>query len=477
MNTSLTLSRNRRSRTCSHDDIDGVSWSGVDAVKVHLHGLIMSVAPREMHDDKNSELKEIRRVWDIRDAKTGGTMVAAAGGITSTVLAERVRPSRLAPVGGVSTYVPEVDALRAIAMTAVIAFHCKLMPFGWMGVWLFYVVSGFSVTTSLLSRRHPAASIGAAVGRFYIRRALRIWPLYFAFVVLNVIVLEAIGRTEPLEDLPWLLSFTQNLKMIFTEYTPAANWSAFGHLWTLAVEQQFYLVFPLLLILRGRFARGLVLLGVIAVAPLIRAAVAYWAAGLGWDPGRIAFAVYAFGPAHFDAFAAGSLVAFFRDEISRSRRFAVASMVVTAIIAVVYVGFYTTYGVTEAGQFSIDALRNIVSGILYGQGREITVYLLPTCIGVTILTGILSGERLCLLVCRSQSLQAIGRISYAGYLFHIPILALLGAFVPIFSVPGSGPLWVASHVGLFVCAFLLTVTTARLSFVFFERHFARIRWG
>jgi peptidoglycan/LPS O-acetylase OafA/YrhL len=410
----------------------------------------------------------------------GKTMMATAGGASTTELAEEGHPSQGAPVGairGVSTYVPEVDALRAIAMTAVIVFHCKLMPFGWMGVWLFYVVSGFSVTTSLLSRRHPAASIGAAIARFYIRRALRIWPLYFAFVALNVLLLEAIGRTEPLEDLPWLLSFTQNLKMIFTDYTLAANWSAFGHLWTLSVEQQFYLVFPLLLTLRGRFARSLVLLGMIAIAPLIRAAVAYWAAGRGWDPGRIAFAVYAFGPAHFDAFAAGSLVALFRDEISRNRRFAVASMVVTATITVAYVGIYATLGVTEVGQFSVDAMRNIISGILYGHGREITVYLLPVCTGVTILIGILSGERLCLLLCRSQSLQAIGRVSYAGYLYHIPVLMLLGAFVPIFAVPGNRPLWVAGHVGLFVCTFLLTVATARLSFLFFEQHFTRIRWG
>jgi peptidoglycan/LPS O-acetylase OafA/YrhL len=406
--------------------------------------------------------------------------MATAGGAISAELAEQAHPSPSARVGtvrGVSTYVPEVDAVRAIAMTAVIVFHCNLMPFGWMGVWLFYVVSGFSVTTSLLSRRHRAASIGGAIGRFYIRRALRIWPLYFAFVALNVLLLEAIGRTEPLEDLPWLLSFTQNLKMIFTDYTLATNWPAFGHLWTLAVEQQFYLAFPLLLILRGRFARSLVLLGVIAVAPLIRAAVACWAAGHGWDPGRIAFAVYAFGPAHFDAFAAGSLVALFREEISRDRRFAVVSMVVTATIAVTYIGIYTTLGVTEVGQFSVDAMRNIVSGILYGQGREVTVYLLPTCTGVTILIGILAGDPLCLSVCRSQTLQAIGRVSYAGYLFHIPILMLLGAFVPIFAVPGGGLLWVTEHIGLFVCAFLLTVATARLSFVLFEQHFTRLRWG
>ena len=73
-------------------------------------------------------------------------------------------------------YVPEVDALRGLAMTAVILGHCKLMPFGWMGVWLFYVVSGFSVTTSLFGGRRREASAGAAIGGFYLRRALRIWP-------------------------------------------------------------------------------------------------------------------------------------------------------------------------------------------------------------------------------------------------------------------------------------------------------------
>lgn len=449
-------------------------------MKAHLHGLITSAGPCEAHEYENIEFSETRRVGNIRDSEAGKATIAAAEGVTHTVPARQDRLSQSASAGairGVNTYVPEVDALRAIAMTAVIVFHCKLMPFGWMGVWLFYVVSGFSVTTSLFSRRHPAPSLGVAIGKFYGRRALRIWPLYFAFVALNVILLEAIGRPEPLEDLPWLLSFTQNLKMILTDYAPAANWPAFGHLWTLAVEQQFYLVFPFLLTLRERFTRSLVLFGVIAIAPVIRAAVAYWAAGRGWDPGRIAFAVYAFGPAHFDAFAAGSLVALFRDEISRSRRYAVASTVITVTIIIAYMGFYTTLGVVDAGQFSVDALRNIVSGILYGQGREITVYLLPTCVGVTILIGILSGQRLCLLVCRSQPLQAIGRISYAGYLFHIPVLVLLGTFVPIFTISGSGPLWVAEHVGLFVCAFLLTVASARLSFVFFEQRFTRIRWG
>lgn len=406
-------------------------------------------------------------------------MTATAERIDAREFAEPANVARSATVAvarRTSAYVPEVDALRAIAMTSVIVFHCKLMPFGWMGVWIFYVVSGFSVTTSLFSRPSSTSSTGARIRNFYIRRALRIWPLYFTFVLLNVVFLVAIGKTGPLQDLPWLLTFTHNIKMILTNYTPATSWPAFGHLWTLAVEQQFYLVFPLLLLLPGRAARGVALLGVIAIAPLIRAAVGHWASGLGWDSERVAFAVYAFGPAHFDAFAVGSLIALFREEISRDRRFVFVSLALTLAVVIAHVGTYATLGVMEAGRFSADSMRNIVSGIMYGQGREITAYFLPVCACGTMLIGILSGERLCLLLCKSDRLQAIGRVSYGGYLFHIPVLMLLGTFVPIFAVPVRGPLWLASHVGLFVCAYTLTVAIAWVSFTGFEQRFTRIRW-
>jgi peptidoglycan/LPS O-acetylase OafA/YrhL len=401
-------------------------------------------------------------------------MIAAAWSAGSFGAGAKRMLSGTEPVASRRAYVPEVDALRGLAMTAVIAFHCKLMPFGWMGVWIFYVVSGFSVATSVLSRERLSVSRSQEIGRFYIRRMLRIWPLYFGFVGLNVVVLEAMGNKAPLEDLPWLLTFTQNLKMILVDYLPKANWPAFGHLWTLAVEQQFYLVFPLLMVLRRRSTRGLVLSGIIAFALFLRAATGQWALGMGYDPGRIAFAVYAFGPAHFDAFAAGCLIALFREEIAVNRRLALAAFAVTATITVAYLGTYAAIGVREDGHFSVDAMRNIVSGILDGQGREITVYLIPTCIAATILIGILSKHRVCLLLCRIPGLQAIGRVSYGGYLFHVPVLMVVGTFVVPLLVPFIGTAIFGSRVTLFVFAFPLTAACAWVSFIYFEQPFLRI---
>ena len=69
-----------------------------------------------------------------------------------------VKAAHFAPLA-VTDYISEVDALRCMAMTGVVAMHCRLLPFGWTGVWLFYVISGFAITSSLLaSGRRPARS-------------------------------------------------------------------------------------------------------------------------------------------------------------------------------------------------------------------------------------------------------------------------------------------------------------------------------
>jgi peptidoglycan/LPS O-acetylase OafA/YrhL len=375
-------------------------------------------------------------------------------------------------VGG---YVPEVDALRALAMSAVIAFHCGLMPFGWMGVWLFFVISGFAVTTSLLAGEERGSSLGRTVKQFYLRRVLRIWPVYMAFIVCNVLVLLALGKTGPLSDLPWLLSFTQNLRMIFKAYTPDNAWGGFEHLWTLAVEQQFYLVFPLLLLLRGKRARGLGLLGIILVAPLIRALVVAAAAAHGWDNIQTAFAAYAFAPAHFDAFAAGSLIALFRTEIATDRRILPAVLLLATICTVGHIGAYLTIGILKSGNHPVEAMRNIVSGIAYGQGREISFYLVPTSLSAAALVGILSGNQHCLRALGIQRLQAIGQVSYGGYLFHVPVLMIGSLLVSLVVVPLFHSPLMVSRIVLFAAGYPVTIALAWLSYTYFEKPLIQLR--
>jgi len=385
-----------------------------------------------------------------------------------------------AAAGADHGYVPEVDALRALAMTGVILMHCGLLPFGWMGVWLFFVVSGFAVSTSLLGGAGQEPLGRRAILRFHARRALRIWPVYIAFVLLGAVYLAEAGRWGALVDMPWLLSFTFNLDMIFKTYTPRNAWSGFAHLWTLSVEQQFYLVFPFLLLLRGRRARSMALLAAIAAAPAIRAAAGAAAHHAGWDAERAAFAVYAFGPAHFDAFALGTLIALYRRELTGNRRAAALAAAAALLVTLTYGGIYAWLGVARAGGISVEALRNIVSGILYGDGRQVLVYYVPVSMAVAALTGILAAGPAWLRLGRLPGLQAIGRVSYGGYLFHLPVLIVLLALAPGLGAHRSGADdpgalgYVLRHGALFVIAYAVTLAVAASSFVWFESPIARL---
>jgi peptidoglycan/LPS O-acetylase OafA/YrhL len=118
-------------------------------------------------------------------------------------------------------YVSEVDTLRGLAMTGVVAQHCGFLPFGWIGVWLFYVISGFAITSSLLASDRAPHSKLFLVRNFYVRRNLRIWPLYFIFVIGNMIAAVMAGRNDVLASAPWLATFTYNFRMMLHD----ENWA------------------------------------------------------------------------------------------------------------------------------------------------------------------------------------------------------------------------------------------------------------
>ncbi|MCB8877318.1 acyltransferase family protein [Acidisoma silvae] len=372
-----------------------------------------------------------------------------------------------------SAYLPEVDALRCLAMLAVIAIHSGLFPFGWTGVWLFFVISGFAVTSSLFSAKHAQHSVTRRIVNFFARRAFRIWPIYFGYIAVSAIFILAFRTPGDLAEVPWLLTFTQNIKMIIESYAPGTVWGGFAHLWTLSDEQQFYVVFPFVLLLPNRRLRTIALVGVILLAPVIRYAVASWSLDQHYDALHAAFAVYAFGPGHFDAFAAGSLIALYRQEIAANIRYAQVAAVVALAISVAYVLTYVLVNIRLSGHVSVSDTRNVLSGVLFGQGRQIWVYYVPTSLGVALLMGILVRNSALLRICNLPGLQAIGRISYGGYLYHVPVLMILGALVPALSPPITGASSYLAHILLFFATAALTVFAASLSYQYLEQPFNR----
>jgi len=158
-----------------------------------------------------------------------------------------------------ATYRPEIDGLRAVAVLGVIVHHLntRLLPGGYLGVDIFFVISGFVITGSLA--RRPAASLADLMLGFYGRRIRRLLPAMLLCVVITAVAL-CLVNPEPGQMLGvgWRALFgSSNLilhRLAVDYFRSAAELNPFTHTWSLGVEEQFYLLFPLLVWFSG-FAR------------------------------------------------------------------------------------------------------------------------------------------------------------------------------------------------------------------------------
>ena len=173
--------------------------------------------------------------------------------------------------------IPSLDGLRAISIVLVLFGHLagtrgfpvpasvgNFLNTAELGVHIFFVISGFLITKLLLdelARKHKIA-----VGRFYLRRTLRIFPPYYAYI--GVLVLAAAAGWVVLAPQDPLRALTYT-----TNYDEARSWFV-GHTWSLSVEEQFYLLWPAVLLLAKTRRAILIAAGVVLVVPLIR--VALW---------------------------------------------------------------------------------------------------------------------------------------------------------------------------------------------------------
>ena len=149
-------------------------------------------------------------------------------------------------------YIHGLDGIRAIAVMIVILAHTGLTTIipGGFGVTVFFFISGFLITRLLLAEREKNGFVH--LGNFYTRRFLRLLPALFAMVVVTAVFMIAMGDTPRQRDLLSGLGYFMNYNNIALGFQGDVQTSPWGHLWSLAVEEHFYLLFPLLLIGMGR---------------------------------------------------------------------------------------------------------------------------------------------------------------------------------------------------------------------------------
>jgi peptidoglycan/LPS O-acetylase OafA/YrhL len=203
------------------------------------------------------------------------------------------------PLPGRLGYQPALDGVRALAISLVVLFHYPWkQPFfsanpvhgGFLGVDVFFVLSGFLITTLLLQEN--ATTGGVSLKRFYARRALRLLPAFFVLfaiaLFLHFNLAAGDGNRPKALGLFSMVFYAANWVNI---YSPHALGSAVSHTWSLAIEEQFYLVWPMILVflLRKRLRLGTI--AALTTAGIVAASV--WRAWYWWNRlGHRSFVAY-----------------------------------------------------------------------------------------------------------------------------------------------------------------------------------------
>jgi peptidoglycan/LPS O-acetylase OafA/YrhL len=262
-----------------------------------------------------------------------------------------------------------------------------LLRWGWTAVDLFFVISGYLITRIILDSLDSPRFLG----HFYIRRSLRIWPIYYATLLAAVALGTIALRPFPLNGLLQYLTFTQNVERYWSGPAPAFT-PAFAHTWSLAVEEQFYLLWPALILLAGR--RGVVRLSLALIVAAVTART--WA---GLDLQLLV--------TRCDGLAMGGLLAATLPERSVAqghlRRFGCLALGCLAVLALDSIG---TRWMTERLRVGFELF---VLNLLFTA-------LVALCV--------LGTGRPWLRPLRDRSLLYLGTISYGLYLFHNVVFAL-----------------------------------------------------
>jgi peptidoglycan/LPS O-acetylase OafA/YrhL len=344
-------------------------------------------------------------------------------------------------------YVPELDGLRALSVLLVVTVHLydadRLWRWldGGKGVTIFFLLSGYLITTLALREEGRRGAVSLAA--FYVRRGLRIFPLYYFTLGLYCLLILGLGASPhlrpALEDaLPWYLLYFQEVPF-FGRMIAAGQDLPFFQSWSLGIEEKFYLLWPLLafVLWRGRAARRRGATALLAAAFLLGPA-----ALAGADPSLrlVARSLTSYAP-----ILAGCLVAFLLDDgrcYGRLRVLGRGPALAAAAGLLLAVHFARPWLPECPVPFGGDALYVLAASAF--------------------LAAVLVGEGPVQRLLRAGPLVFVGRLSYGIYLVHVLAIALVCKITPA----AAGP---AASVLTFALAAALSTAAAWLLAVVLER--------
>ncbi len=349
-----------------------------------------------------------------------------------------------------------LDGLRGIAILAVMLCHSSiigpnqpessfgttllaLFDFGWAGVDLFFVLSGFLITQIILSSRNNAGWINS----FFIKRAFRILPIYFLFISLLVIAGYTIksqdGEFNFITDNQfyyWLMA--QNfIALITNNWWPGLFYD--GHLWSLAIEWQFYMVWPFIAGRLSHKALALFSCFVILVALITRIIL--------WQLDTHIAIIYTHTITRMDSIAIGALIAIIVGSgINKTLPRKISNVLICNGIVFIAVTFYF-YG---RASYHVP--------LMYTVGYTI----IATLFAGLILKAVTNNDDATFnRILSTRFLTMVGKYSYAMYIIHLPLMNTLGIYVKEFTSKNFYAQWIYLPT-LFIATLLIAMVSWKI---------------
>jgi len=371
------------------------------------------------------------------------------------------------------------------------------LKFGWIGVNIFFVLSGFLITRILLNEKQNRFK--DYISSFYYKRVLRIFPLYYAYLgcAFALILLFTFlypwlvnqedwksGYYAARHDFIYYLTYTYNIKINLRYFThlPDSSGRFFGHLWSLSLEEQFYILFPLLVYFASLKTLKRIAIAVIIICPLLR----LW--GVLYGMPRVTDS-YWFGELFYsntllqaDALFTGAALAIF--DIKQVKPYLTFFITGAAWLAT---GMICFYFLRKSGFFLVagKSLGYDFPGLWFGEKtpywfiniRPFYQYTLVNLLAAALVLPAINGKPLFPKIFVNKQANYLGKISYGIYIFHNPLLAVFMILADVhwggWNKLTANPL---AEVACFIIYVGVVIGVAHLSYQYFEKRILKYKY-
>jgi peptidoglycan/LPS O-acetylase OafA/YrhL len=353
-------------------------------------------------------------------------------------------------------YLKSLDSVRAFAVSLVLIWHFLprhdirtplgvfeqfIIPTGSFAVTLFFVLSGFLITSILLHDREMNSSRRQVIWNFIIRRSLRIFPLYYFLLIFMILI----GFPFITYEIPYQLSFTSNIFLYKLN-----DWTFYSHTWSLSVEEQFYLLWPFLILFvpEKGYPWMFFLLMIVAIISSM-----YYVGERGFFEDEPWYVLL---QTNLGAFAVGGLYSWLNK--SEKGRKQARILIPYFFWSALLLALFWKVSPYIAAKPVLGYLKIIVDSLL--------------AIGVIhYVMGLRSGLMFDLFA-DNKWLHSLGKISYGVYLYHLPIKYLFNQHLmnraDLAGIPDNPYLW-------FIIYFAVVVAISYWSYELFERRFLKLK--